>query len=464
MLHEDQLWPTKAMNAVYWCGQSTVVVFLSVFFSASFDKLQIGVLQAIPCICAIVAPPLWGALADMMRQQRQVHVFCLLTGALLMFSIQFASSSFPLACLLFFLAMFQTNPTASLLNQAILNLLKKVGGEYGKQRFFGAMGWGLGAFFTGLLVNAYGYAWAFNLHLAFLVPSLVVLSFIPPPDHPSEAIPSRESLLPGLVAVFQQPDVALLLLVALVMGLMYGAVSYFVTLNLFELSDGSNVIVGFAIWLETISELPAFFYADAIIKRLGIVRVLCISILGYAARITCYAFMKTPWIALPFEMLHGVTFSLMWTACTTYIYDVAQPGTHGTMMGLFSAIVSGIGQGSGTLVGGYFYEHYGAQVMWLVADMAVPIALVGLFFFSRAIPSSSAALSESKTVQIIDLRHIQPDTAAESKAYSSLKPSLPRSEHVVALKGTLELKGFHGVVQASVTARMTFEGVSIKSD
>ncbi|KAF0740742.1 hypothetical protein Ae201684P_001900 [Aphanomyces euteiches] len=324
----------------------------------------------------------------------------------------FATSSFPLACLLVFLATFQTNPTASLLDQAILNLLMKVGGEYGKQRFFGAMEWGLGAFFTGLLVNAYGYAWAFNLHLAFLVPSLVVLSFIPPPDHPSEAIPSRESLLPGLVAVFQQPDVALLLLVALVMGLMYGAVSSFVTLNLFELSDGSNVIVGFAIWLETISELPAFFYADAIIKRLGIVRVLCISILGYAARITCYAFMKTPWIALPFEMLHGVTFSLMWTACTTYIYDVAQPGTHGTMMGLFSAIVFG----SGTLVGGYFYEHYGAQVMWLVADMAVPIALVGLFFFSRAIPSSSAALSESKTVQIIDLRYIQPDTAAESKA------------------------------------------------
>ncbi|KAH9105030.1 hypothetical protein AeMF1_019030 [Aphanomyces euteiches] len=390
MACKDELWAAKATNAFLWLGMSTIVVYLPVYYDAYFDKLQIGVLSAIPCFCSLIAPPIWGAVADLLQRQRLVHVFCIVSSAAVMFMIQFASSDFVLTCILVLLANFQTSPTGPLLDQAIMVLVERVGGEYGKQRLFGAVGWGIGAFVTGLIVNAYGIAWSFRLQLAFVIPTLVVLSYIPAPDsrRSSSAAAPSVSFAEGMRQVTKKTDVLLLLLVVLLMGLMFGIVSSFLTLNLYELSGNSSWIVGIAIWLETLSELPAFFFADAVIKRLGIVKTIGISILGYAARITCYAFMTTAWMALPFELLHGVTFALSWAAFTKYIYDAAPPGTEGTMMGILSSVLNGLGRGTGTLVGGYLYNNFGAQVMWLTADMGVPLALLGLYLFARASPGA----------------------------------------------------------------------------
>ncbi|KAF0688296.1 Aste57867_20074 [Aphanomyces stellatus] len=390
MLGESsELAAAKAMNGIMWLAQSTIVVFLPVYYSAYFDKLQIGVLSTIPCFSALIAPPLWGAIADVIQKQRAVHVFCIVTGAVLMFAIQYTSASFSLTCLVVFLANFQTNPTGSLLDQAVMALIERVGGEYGKQRLFGAVGWGIGAFFTGVVVNAYGIAWAFYLHLVFVVPSVFILHFIPPPQpHAAAAVTSSTiSFADGIRRVFQKPDVLLLLVVVLLLGILLGAMGSFLGLYLYELSDNNTTLVGTAIWVETISELPAFFYADTIVKRFGIVRVLFLSIVGCGVRISYYAVMTNAWTVLPFELLHGVTFAFAWAAFTNYIYESAAPGTQGTMMGLLNAICNGLGRGAGSLLGGYLYQTYGARAMWLAADMGVPLALLGLFFFARTLPS-----------------------------------------------------------------------------
>ncbi|KAF0688297.1 Aste57867_20075 [Aphanomyces stellatus] len=380
----DQLWPAKAMYAINNFALSTVLNFLPVFFNTYFDKLQIGILAAIPCVCSIMAPPLWGAVADVLQQQRWVHIFCIVSGTVLMFSIEFSISSFYLTCAAVFLANFQTNPTGSLLDQSVMALLHRVGGEYGKQRLFGAVGWGLGAFLTGLVVNTYGIHWAFNLHLIFCLPTLYVLNLIPAADASPKAADGALSFADGLRRIVQQADVMLLLTVVFLIGLMFGVVSSFLTLNLYELSHSSTAIVGTAIWVETLSELPAFYFADAIIKRLGIFYVLLLSIVVYGVRISFYAVMTNAWSALPFELLHGCSFSLAWAACTNYIYDAAPPGTEGTMMGLLNAVLNGLGRGAGTLLGGYLYQTYGARVMWWATDIGVPLALVGLLLFSRA--------------------------------------------------------------------------------
>ncbi|ETV80643.1 hypothetical protein H257_06165 [Aphanomyces astaci] len=404
-LADDQLWPAKAMYGINNFALSTVLNFLPVFFNTYFDKLQIGILAAIPCVCSVVAPPLWGAMADVLHQQRWVHIFCILSGTLLMFLIEFSISNFYLTCVVVFVANFQTNPTGSLLDQAVMALLHRVGGEYGKQRLFGAVGWGVGAFLTGLVVNTYGISWAFNLHLIFCVPTLCVLNLIPPAD-PKDSTSQAPTLSfwEGMRRIGQKADVVLLLVVVFLIGLMFGVVSSFLTLNLYELSNHSTAVVGTAIWFETLSELPAFYFADAVLKRLGILNVLLLSILGYGVRISYYAVMTNAWSALPFELLHGATFSLAWAACTQYIYDAAPPGTEGTMMGLLNAVLNGLGRGTGTLLGGYLYEHYGASFMWFAADLGVPVALVGLFLFSRTMPNQQPLPPTLHSTTSIDVK------------------------------------------------------------
>ncbi|ETN11925.1 hypothetical protein PPTG_09590 [Phytophthora nicotianae INRA-310] len=387
------LWQPKLMYLVSNAWTSAQMNFLSIFYqqTAQFSKMQIGVLQTLPCVCTLVAPPLWGAVADHIENQRLIHVFCIITAALFMFAVRFFYWSFNWMIVVVVVANFQVAPTGSLLDHTVLNLLDKVGGEYGKQRLFGALGYGAGAYITGLIVAVAGISWSFNVSLALGMTSLLVLRTIPPMQHSrllqqvdlEDGTLQAPSFIDNVRLICDKVDVLVLLGVVFLMGLMYGVLSSFLTLNLYNLSGENAQIVGIAIMCETASELPAFFYSHKIINRFGIVNVLLLSIFGYFLRVSYYAVMTNAWSAIPFEFLHGVTYGLAWAACTQYVYSAAPPGCQGTIMGVLNAVQNGLARGVGTLIGGYFYQHYGARTMWLVADFGVPLAFIGLAVFAR---------------------------------------------------------------------------------
>lgn len=281
----------------------------------------------------MVAPPFWGAVADRIRDQRLVHIFCIVSGSMLWFALQFFAWSFEWTIFMVKLAQFQRSPAASLLDHAVLNMLANVGGEYGKQRLFGAMGFGIGAYVTGLAVAVGGIYWSFGMSFMLYMSSLLVLRLIPPVRYSNEGYTALEngkgeeniepkapsSFMENIQLVVHELDVLVLLGVVFLMGLMYGVLSSFLTLNLYNLSGGDAKIVGVAIMYETASELPAFFFSHKIIKKIGTVNVLLMSIAGYALRISYYAVMTDPWSAIPFEFLHGITFGLAWAAVTQYV-------------------------------------------------------------------------------------------------------------------------------------------------
>jgi MFS family permease len=228
--------------------------------------------------------------------------------------------------------------------------------------------------------------------LAFSLMSLFVLRQIPVLSHHDEEpeaeakggkpLERKASFSQAMAHLARQTDVLVLMGTVFLMGLMFGVLSSFLTLNLYNLSGGNAQIIGIAIMCETTSELPAFFYSQRIIDRLGTVNVLLLSIAGYALRITYYAFMTNAWSAIPFEFLHGLTFGIAWAATTQYLYKASPRGAEGTMMGLLNAVQNGAGRGAGTLIGGFFYEHYGARTMWLVTDLGVPLSLLGVMAFA----------------------------------------------------------------------------------
>ncbi|KAG6576342.1 Major Facilitator Superfamily (MFS) [Phytophthora cinnamomi] len=393
------LWEIKLMYALTNAGSSSISSFLTVYYqhTAGFSKVQIGILQTLPNFSSVVAPPAWGAVADYIRDQRRIHVFCIITGTLFYFGIQFFSWSFGWTEFMVVMARFQRCPSGSLLDHAVLDVLERAGGEYGKQRLFGAVGWGIGAYVTGLMVATGGIYWSFWTQLVLWYSSLAVLQRIPPVkygdddggkhntlergDEERRGASEMKSFVESAKLLTKELDVLVLLGVVFLMGLMYGVIASFLTLNLYNLSGGDPRIVGIAVMCQTSSELPAFFFADRIIKKIGTVKVLLVSVLGYAVRIAYYTTMTNAWGAIPFEFLHGVTFGLAWAACTQYIYSASPRGCASTVMGVLNAVQNGLARAMGTLVGGYFYEQYGPRTMWLVTGLGVPLSLVGLGFF-----------------------------------------------------------------------------------
>lgn len=350
--------------------------------------MQIGVLLSIPCVCAILSPPIWGAASDILRNPRAVHIACLLSAGLLMFSIRFVSA-FPVMCVMVFAANFQTQPAFSLLDQAAMSLLSRVGGDYGKQRLYGAIGYGAGGYAAGVLAATAGIAWCFNMVLALALVSLFILvSFIPsyaPKPTAAASAPSvqdnndddKSDFLQSLALLLKKRDLIVLFAIVLLAGLMGGLIDNFLFLYLFNLSGNDANLVGVVIATETLSELPLFFYANHIITRFGTPACIFVSLVAYGVRMTVYVFVQNPWYALPIEILHGFTYGLLWAAFTNYVYQSAPAGTEGTMIGLLTAVQKGMGSGVGTLVGGYIYEHWGPRAMWRVAAFGVfPLSLL----------------------------------------------------------------------------------------
>ncbi|KAG7382642.1 hypothetical protein PHYPSEUDO_004673 [Phytophthora pseudosyringae] len=408
-----ELIPLKILFVVHnYCY--SLVAYLPIFFDeANFSKSEIGILLAIPCLCTIFGPPVWGALADALHRHKQVLVFCHVTSALLIFSIQFVNS-FPLMCVIVFAAYCQMVPTLALLDLAAMKLTAKCGGDFGKQRLYGAFGYGVGGYISGMLASAVGIEWCFTMMLAVsCVTLLLLLRYIPAGFGDDEdGQPHQKGVLWSTVThIFRRPDVLILFIVALVVGVNGGFIDSYLFLNVYDLSDDGATIVSVFVAVETLSEIPLFFLSSTMIERFGTAVCLFVVVAAFFVRDIVYAYMEQPWYIVPLEILHGVTYGLLLATLTTYLYDAAPKGAAGTMIGLLSAFLRGIGAGIASLVGGQIYDDYGVRTMWKVGAFGiVPVSLVLVVLFSWL-----ARRYEASTDQL-DEHLVGPQSSADKDA------------------------------------------------
>jgi oligosaccharide:H+ symporter len=396
------------------CAGLTLTSLAQIFFErADYSKSEIGVLLAIPCLCTIVGPPIWGVVADVLHRHKQVHVMCHVTSALLIFAIQFVHS-FPLMCVTVFAAYCQMVPSLALLDLAAMKLTERHGGDFGKQRLYGAFGYGVGGYVTGMMASAIDIEWCFTMMLGVSCISLaILLRYIPAGyGHDDDQQPRQKGLIgSSLRHVVRQADVLVLFVVALLTGVSGGFIDSFLFLNVNDLTGDDSTIVSVFVAVQTLSEIPIFFLADAMLGRFGTAACLSISVAAFFVRDMVYAVMEQPWYVVPLEVLHGITFGLLVAALTTYIYASAPKGVAGTMIGLLSAFQRGIGAGIASLVGGQIYDEYGVRTMWRIGAYGlVPATLLTIAVFAwlsrraTVVTDLEAQLVESEEVQVTELK------------------------------------------------------------
>jgi len=69
-----------------------------------------------------------------------------------------------------------------------------------------------------------------------------------------------------------------------------------------------------------------------ITKTIGVDGVLSVSLLSYILRLVIYAAIRSPWEALPAEIVRGLTFGTFWSSSTYYVYSTSPKGLTATMV------------------------------------------------------------------------------------------------------------------------------------
>ncbi|KAG7674534.1 putative Major facilitator superfamily domain-containing protein 6-B [Nannochloris sp. 'desiccata'] len=174
----------------------------------------------------------------------------------------------------------------------------------------------------------------------------------------------------GLRTLFSDVYVLTFMFIAFLMGIGNGFIGYLFLL----LTDlgASGTLLGLCLAINCVGEVPFFYFSGAIIKRLGVTVSFNLAMVAYIIRLGAYALLPlypTLWIALPIELLQGLTFGLAYSAGTVHCRRISPKYLRSTVQSIFFGLYTGIGAGIGGLAGGMIYNAYGGQMMYIVATI-----------------------------------------------------------------------------------------------
>lgn len=347
--------------------------------SQGMSVLQIAQLVALFGLTRIVAPVVWGTLAD--RTGKSLQLLRIGAGlcGLSFFTIFWAEEFWQLAIIVVLYGFFW----AAVLPQfevITLNYLKGQMGLYSKIRLWGSVGfivmvWGLGFVFDIIPVST------LPVFMLILIAAIFLTSFtVSAPDAQQHHDESH-----GLLKIFFQPQVIAFFVACFLMQVSHGA--YYTFFSLFLDEHGySRSEIGFLWALGVIAEVIMFMLMTRMSAVLSMKHILLLSLFVAALR----WYLTGHWIdsfilLLILQIGHAATFGSMHAVSMHYVYHFFKGAHQGKGQSLYSGLAYGAGSAVGAYYAGILWDQYNPIFMFEMSGLAALIGfLVALIFIKRA--------------------------------------------------------------------------------
>lgn len=155
---------------------------------------------------------------------------------------------------------------------------------------------------------------------------------------------------------------AVLLILGIAESLMYNFMMWYL-----QDIGASIIIMATIVITSAFSEIPMQCISKHLIRCFGHHWVIFVSLFSYGGRFLYFSYFKNPWLILPIELLHGLSYTTVHSACASYAATVSLHGTEKTMKVVFSTVYSGFGMGLGGIAVALLYQLYGPTVVFRCA-------------------------------------------------------------------------------------------------
>ncbi|XP_076246428.1 sugar baby transporter isoform X2 [Calliopsis andreniformis] len=254
--------------------------------------------------------------------------------------------------------------------------------EYGKQKMWGSIGFGIFGISAGYLVDVFSkgqvekdYTCIFYIMLITMIFDIMLSATLKKKN--PESSEGEPSILWELFNICKDGNVLVFGWWCIGAGMSTGVIWNFLFWYTEDLATSSQIA-----WLKTLQglltgvqcflgELPFNFISGGVLRKLGHVNVMSLVLLVYAIRFMAYSTVKNPWWFLIIEVLHGPSLGLCWPTMVSYGDKVTPPGTKATIQGFIGAIFEGIGVSSGSLLCGWLMDKYGGVTTFRVFSVGV---------------------------------------------------------------------------------------------
>lgn len=321
----------------------------------------------------IVAPNLWGWLAD--RSQGRVWVIRL--GALMtvvIFSAAFWLSSFWGLALLMFGFTFFWNAVLPQFEVHTLACLGENRSYYSRIRLWGSVGFIVAVVLLGWLIDR--YAIAVLIVFMWAVMLIIWLSSLTFHDVP---LPVSDGVQHGFFSYFWRPPVLAFFVICFLTQLGHGPYYTFFSLHMADYGY-DKLDIGLLWALGVVAEVVIFIYMHRIIGAVGLRHLVLWSMLVCVLRWALIAqYPGSLPIMLFAQALHAVTFGCLHAAGIALVQLFFPERCQGQGQALYSSFGFGAGGALGALVSGLLWERFGGEsAFWLASAVSVVGFLVAL--------------------------------------------------------------------------------------
>ena len=375
-LARGDYWRLSTFYLFYFALLGAIVPFWGLFLkSEGFDEVTIGTLMAVLMGTRIVAPNLWGWLADRSGQRlRIIRLGALMT--LVAFSGAFWAETFWHWALLMFGFSFFWNAVLPQFEVITLHALGSDRHGYSRVRLWGSVGF---------ILTVLGLGWLFDwLAIEALVPILwglmllvwLAALWVRAPAIKQQLGPSQS----GFWETLKRPEVQGFFLVCLLIQLSHGPYYSFYSIYISE-QGYDNSQIGLLWALGVIAEVLLFVVMPRLLRRTGLRRMLLLGMAICCLRWLMIALLADQlWAVLLAQTLHAVTFGCLHAAGIALVHHFFPAQCQGQGQALYSSFGFGVGGALGAFLSGLIWSHFDGSVMFLFAAIA---ALLGWFVVWR---------------------------------------------------------------------------------
>ncbi len=375
-------WRLSGFYLFYFATLGALVPYWSLYLKGlGFSAAEIGELVAILMATKIVAPNIWGWIADHTgRRMRIVKAACLF--AAISFGGVFIASGYWWLALVMSVFSFFWNAALPQFEATTLNHLGSETHRYSSIRLWGSIGFILTVAGLGPILDHYGTG---------LLPGVLMLLFVAiwlssllVPEQAAGHLPLHHD---SLGKVLRRPEVVSLLLMCFLLQASHGPYYTFFTIYL-EDYGYSRSLIGQLWALGVLAEIGVFLIMHRWMPRFGARRLmLAVVVLTSLRWLLIAAFPAQVWIIIFAQTLHAASFGIFHAVAIHLFHDLFRGRHQGRGQALYSSLSFGAGGALGSLASGYLWDGLGPQWMYVMAAGTSLLAVVFVMWGMRRSPA-----------------------------------------------------------------------------
>ncbi len=371
-------WRLSGFYFFYFATLGVLVPYWGLYLqSVGFEPVDIGNLVAILMFTRIVAPVVWGWIADH-RESRMTVVRLAASLTVATFCGAFFGAGFWWLAAVMLLFSFFWNASLPVLEVFVMRHTAARPGAYGRVRLWGSLGFIVAVAALGPVIDARGPWWVLPALLTVMVGIWSFSLTLP------ESELKGELAHPGpLRQVLLRPEVAAFLLACFLMQISHGP--YYTFYSIFLQDHGySKTLIGMLWALAVLCEIGVFLLMRRLLTRVALRTVLMASFLLAAMRWLLIGYYpdNLP-VLIAAQTLHAATFGSFHATAMQLVHRFFTGRHQHRGQAIYGSLSFGLGGAVGSFYSGHTWIALGPTMTFNIAAASAVLAFVVAWLLIR---------------------------------------------------------------------------------